>query len=133
MVNTQAEALFANTAKRFILYNADLDSYQDTLLVNQTGDQAYIQDSHIQGNTDFIWGQGTLYVTNAEIMFMPYQSAQDYLTQARTPQLSNGLAFVNWRLVGANSGVSNCYLGRDAGSTSFPYGEVAYINCTMDT
>ena len=131
--NNQAEALFVNTAKRFILYNADLDSYQDTLLVNQNGDQAYVQDSHIQGNTDFIWGQGTLYVTNAEIMFMPYQSAQDYLTQARTPQFTNGFAFVNCRLIGANGGVSNCYLGRDAGGTSYPYGQVAYINCTMDT
>ncbi len=131
--NNQAEALFINTAKRFILYNADLDSYQDTLLVNQTGDQTYVQDSHIQGNTDFIWGQGTLYVTNAELMFMPYQSAQDYLTQARTPQFTNGFAFVNCRLVGANNSITNGYLGRDAGGTSFPYGNVAYINCTMDT
>ena len=131
--NNQAEALFVNTAKRFILYNADLDSFQDTLLVNQTGDQAYVQDSHIQGNTDFIWGQGTIYLTNAEIMFMPYQSAQDYLTQARTPQFTNGFAFVNCRLIGANGAVNNGYLGRDAGSTSFPYGNVAYINCTMDT
>ena len=131
--NNQPEALFVNTAKRFILYNADLDSFQDTLLVNQTGDQAYVQDSHVQGNTDFIWGQGTVYLTNADIVFMPYQSAQDYLTQARTPQFTNGFAFVNCRLTGANSGVSNCYLGRDAGGTSFPYGQVAYINCTMDT
>ena len=131
--NNQAEALFINTAKRFILYNANLDSYQDTLLVNQNGDQAYVQDTHIQGNTDFIWGQGTLYVTNAQIMFMPYQSAQDYLTQARTPQFTNGFAFVNCRLSGANSSVNNCYLSRDAGSTSYPYGQVAYINCAMDT
>jgi pectin methylesterase-like acyl-CoA thioesterase len=131
--NNQAEALFVNTAKRFILLNADLDSFQDTLLVNQSGDQAYVQDSHIQGNTDFIWGSGTLFVTNSEIMFMPYQSAQDYLTQARTAQFTNGFAFVNCRLIGANSGVSNCYLGRDAGGTAFPYGQVAYVNCTMDT
>jgi autotransporter-associated beta strand protein len=131
--NNQAEALFVNVAKRFILFNCDLDSYQDTLLINQNGDQAYVQDSHIQGNTDFIWGQGTLYVTNTEIMFMPYQSAQDYLTQPRTPQYTNGFAFVECRLVGANPSVNNCYLGRDAGGTSFPYGSVAYINCVMDT
>ncbi len=131
--NNQAEALYINVAKRFVLLNADLDSYQDTLLVNASGDQTYVQDSHIQGNTDFVWGQGTLYVTNSEIMFMPYQSSQDYLTQARTPQSSNGLAFVSCRLVGANGSVNNCYLGRDAGGLAFPYGNVAYINCVMDT
>lgn len=131
--NNQAETLFINSSKRFILYNSDVDSYQDTLLVNASGDQTYIQDSHIQGNTDFIWGQGTLYVTNAEILFMPFQSAQDYMTQARTPQGNNGFAFVNCRLIGANSGVNNCYLGRDASGSGYPYGQVAVINCTMDT
>jgi autotransporter-associated beta strand protein len=131
--NNQAEALYINVAKRFVLFNVDLDSYQDTLLVNASGDQTYVQDSHIQGNTDYIWGQGTLYVTNSDLVFMPYQSAQDYLTQARTPQFSNGLAFVNCRLTGANPSITNAYLGRDAGGTTFPFGNVAYINCAMDT
>ena len=35
---SQAEALFVNSCKRFIFYNADVASYQDTLLVNQSGD-----------------------------------------------------------------------------------------------
>jgi hypothetical protein len=131
--NNQAETLYVNSCKRFILYNADVDSYQDTLLVNASGDQAYVQDSHIQGNTDFMWGQGTLYATNAEILFMPFQSAQDYMTQARTPQGTNGFAFVNCRLIGANSGVTNCYLGRDASGSGYPYGQVALVTCTIDT
>lgn len=131
--NNQAETLYVNVVKRFILYNADVDSYQDTLLVNASGDQAYVQDSHIQGNTDFIWGQGTLYATNAEIDFMSPQSSSDHLTQARTAQFTNGFAFVNCRLIAANNAVVNCDLGRDAGGTAFPYGQVAYINCSMDT
>jgi hypothetical protein len=131
---SQAEALLINYAKQFILLVCDLDSYQDTLLVNQSGDQAYIQDSYIQGNTDYIWGSGTLYVTNSILMDL---TSGSHLTQARTAQYTNGFAFVNCRILGANSSVVNCDLGRDAGSSgntpNYPYGQVAYINCTMDT
>ncbi len=131
---SQAEALLVDHTKRFILYNADLDSFQDTLLVNQSGDQAYVQDSHIQGDTDYIWGSGTLYVTNTELMAM---TAGSHLTQPRTAQSSNGLAFVNCRIFAAGSGVTNSDLGRDAGSSggaaSFGFGQVAYINCAIDT
>lgn len=131
---SQAEALLVNTAKRFIMLNATLCSYQDTLLVNQSGDQAYVQDSHIQGDTDYIWGSGTLYATNDELMAM---SIQSYLTQARTGQNTNGFAFINCRIYGQNSGITNGALGRDAGSSgntpSYPYGQAAYVNCAMDT
>jgi len=126
--------LLVNLAKRFIVLNATLCSYQDTLLVNQSGDQAYVQDSHIQGDTDYIWGSGTLYATNDELMAM---SVQSYLTQARTAQNTNGFAFVNCRIYGANSAITNGSLGRDAGASgntaNYPYGQVAYISCTMDT
>lgn len=130
---SQAEALLVNYAKQFMLLDCDLDSYQDTLLVNQSGDQAYIQDSYIQGNTDYIWGSGTLYVTNSILMDL---TSGSHLTQARTAQGTNGFAFVNCRILGT-AGSTNCDLGRDAGSSgntpNYPYGQVAYINCTMDT
>ena len=131
---SQAEALLGNHVKQFIVLNCDLDSYQDTLLINQSGDQAYVQDSYIQGNTDYIWGSGTLYVTNAVLMDL---TSQSHLTQARTLEFTNGFAFVNCRILGANSSCTNCDLGRDGGSSgntpNFPYGQVAYIDCTMDT
>jgi hypothetical protein len=129
---SQAEALFVNTCKRFIFFNANLASFQDTLLVNQAGDQAYLQDDHVQGDTDYIWGSGTIYTTNCQLMAM---SPQSHLTQARTPQGSNGFAFVNCRIVGA-AGATNSDLGRDAansGNGNWTYGQTAYINCTMDT
>ncbi|HEY1788651.1 MAG TPA: pectinesterase family protein [Verrucomicrobiae bacterium] len=131
---SQAEALLVNLAKQFMVLDCNLDSYQDTLLVNQSGDQAYIQDSYIQGNTDYIWGSGTLYVTNSILMDL---TSGSHLTQARTAQSTNGFAFVNCRILGINSSATNCDLGRDGGSSGntpgFPYGQVAYINCTMDT
>jgi hypothetical protein len=129
---SQAEALFVNNSRRFIFYNANLASFQDTLLVNASGDQAYLQDDHVQGDTDYIWGSGTIYATNCQLMAM---SPQSHLTQARTPQGSNGFAFVNCRIIGA-SGAVNSDLGRDAansGNGNNFYGQTAYINCTMDT
>jgi hypothetical protein len=131
---SQAEALLVNLAKQFMVLDCDLDSYQDTLLVNQSGDQAYIQDSYIQGNTDYIWGSGTLYVTNTILMDL---TSGSHLTQARTAQFTNGFAFVNCKILGITNGTINCDLGRDGGSSgntpSFPYGQTAYINCTIDT
>jgi hypothetical protein len=129
---SQAEALYINSSKRFICLNANVDSYQDTILCNAPGDQEYIQDSHVQGDTDFIWGEGTLYATNCELMSM---TSGGHLTQPRTPQGSNGFAFVNCLIDGA-SGVTGSDLGRDAansGNGNWFYGQDAYINCTMDT
>lgn len=129
---SQAEALYINTSKRFICLNANVDSYQDTILCNAPGDQEYIQDSHVQGDTDFIWGEGTLYATNCELMSM---TSGGHLTQPRTPQGSNGFAFVNCLIDGA-SGVTGSDLGRDAansGNGNWFYGQDAFINCTMDT
>jgi pectin methylesterase-like acyl-CoA thioesterase len=129
---SQAEALFISNSKRFICLNADLDSFQDTILCNAAGDQEYIQDSHVQGDTDFIWGSGTLYATNCELMSM---TSGGHLTQPRTPQGSNGFAFVNCTVDGAG-GVTGSDLGRDAansGNGNNFYGQDAYINCVIDT
>ncbi len=129
---SQAEALFVNTCKRFIFYNANLASFQDTLLVNASGDQAYLQDDHVQGDTDYIWGSGTIYTTNCQLMAM---SPQSHLTQARTAQGTNGFAFVNCHIIGA-PGATNSDLGRDAansGNGNNFFGQTAYINCSMDT
>jgi hypothetical protein len=130
---SQAEALLCNLVNQLVVIGCDLDSYQDTVLINQNGDKAYIQDSYIQGNTDYIWGSGTLYVTNTLLMDL---TSQSHLTQPRTLQGTNGFAFVNCTILGA-PGATNCDLGRDAGSSgstpAFGYGQDAYVNCTMDT
>jgi pectin methylesterase-like acyl-CoA thioesterase len=128
---SQAEALYLNGVKRFILYNADLDSYQDTLLVNANGDQAYFQDNHIQGNTDYIWGEGTAFLTNCEVETLTSGNAVNYenITQARTTAGTNGFSFVNCQLTRPNNTITYGGLGRDLGFTD---GNVAYINCLID-
>jgi pectin methylesterase-like acyl-CoA thioesterase len=124
----QAEALRVGGA-RFIMLNMDLDSFQDTLLVNATSNSAYVQDCYIQGDTDFIWGSGTTYFTNCEIKAMN----NGYNVQPRNGSANNGFAFVNCRLTkGSGATAGGHYLARTAGD-AFPYGQVAYINCAMDT
>lgn len=128
---SQAETLFLNVDKRFILFNANLDSFQDTLLVNASGDQAYFQNNLIQGDTDFIWGQGTAFFTNCEIRTLNSGSGTNLqnITQARTVAGTNGLSFVDCQLTRLNNTLTNGGLGRSLG---FLDGNVAYINCLID-
>jgi pectin methylesterase-like acyl-CoA thioesterase len=128
---SQAEALYLNSAKRFILCNADLKSFQDTLLVNANGDQAYLKNNFIQGDTDFIWGAGTVFFTNCEIKTLNSGSVSSpqSVTQARTVAGVNGMSFVNCQLTRLNGNITNASLGRSLGYTD---GNVAYINCTID-
>jgi pectin methylesterase-like acyl-CoA thioesterase len=120
---SQAEALRVR-GLRCILLNIDLDSFQDTLLVNSSGDQAYFKNSHIQGDTDYTWGSGTVYFTNCNMMAMN----NGYNCQPRTAQGVNGFAWVNCVINGV-SGVNNQYLARDGGN----YGQAVYISCAMNT
>jgi len=128
---SQAEALYINGCKRVIVYNIDLDSFQDTLLVNASGDLAYFQSNHIQGDTDFIWGAGTAFFTNCEVMTLTSGNAQNYenITQARTVAGTNGFSFVNCQLTRLNNTITYGGLGRDLGYTDC---NVAYINCLID-
>jgi pectin methylesterase-like acyl-CoA thioesterase len=128
---SQAEALFVNGCKRFILYHANLASYQDTVLLNANGDLCYLQENYIQGDTDFIWGAGTAFFTNCEIKTLNSGSisSPQSITQARTVAGTNGMSFVNCQLTRLNSGIVNGSLGRSLGFTD---GNVAYINCWID-
>ena len=52
---SQAEALMVETdRKRFIAYNVNICSFQDTILMNTEGTQCYFNNSYVQGDTDFI-------------------------------------------------------------------------------
>ena len=127
---SQAEALYANVCKRLIVYNIDLDSFQDTLLVNANGDLAYFQNNLIQGDTDFIWGGGTAFFTNCEIKTLTSGSAANYqnITQPRTVAGTNGFSFVNCQLTRMTNSTYGG-LGRSLGYTD---GNAAYINCLID-
>ena len=120
----QAEALRTD-GKRIIVLSSKLASFQDTMLNNNSGDLVYVQDSLIQGDTDFIWGLSTTFITNCEIRTL---SSGTQVTQARTGPGTNGFSFVRCQLTRANAGVTNCGLGRDLGFTD---GNVAFIECIV--
>ena len=128
-----AEALMLESnIKRFILYNAEVDSFQDTILGNTAATQAYFKNSLIQGDTDFIWGAMNAFFTNCEIRCL---SVQSHVTQARTdlqntPTTSNGMSFVNCQITRTSGSITNCDLGR---TLAYPYGNVIFLNCRIDS
>jgi hypothetical protein len=139
---SQAEALMIESgASQFILNNAEVDSRQDTVLANVNTSQGYFYNSLIQGNFDYIWGGGNLFITNCEIRTIA-GTATPNLSAPRTDNgatgnwpgysgllVSNGFSFVSCQLT-RQSGVTNCSMSDGNGS---PNGLAAWINCNFDT
>ena len=140
---SQAEALMMDTgAARFILNNAEVDSRQDTILANVNSSQGYFFNSLVQGNFDYIWGGGNLFITNCEFRTIPTASSYN-LAAPRTDNgatgnwlgpdgnyASNGFSFVNCLLSRSSNTVSNITMSDGNGS---PDGVAAWINCNIDT
>lgn len=122
----QAEAVDVE-GTRAIFYNMELDSHQDTFLVHYSGKLVYFQDSLVSGDTDFIWGYGTVYFTNCEIRCL---TAGGHVTQPRSPATTNGFGFFNCQVTkGFSSGSFD--LGRTIGNTNAT-SETLFANCLMD-
>jgi autotransporter-associated beta strand protein len=121
---SQAEALRTD-GKRIILLDVRLASFQDTILMNNVGDLVYIRDSLIQGDTDFIWGGSTSFITNCEIRTL---TSGTQVTQARTTNPTNGFSFVGCQITRSNASITGCGFGRDLGFTD---NNVAFINCVV--
>jgi len=124
---SQAEAIDVE-GTRAILYNLNLASYQDTFLVHWSGNLVYLQDSLVQGDTDFNWGYGTVYYTNCEMRCL---TAGGRVTQPRSPYTTNGFGFINCRITKGYSGSSAFSLGRSIGNPSTP-SAVLFATSLMD-
>jgi pectin methylesterase-like acyl-CoA thioesterase len=122
---SQAEAIILNgtTQARAILRNVDLYSFQDTLQING---QAYIADSYIEGDVDFMWGTGPCFFENCVCRAL---RSDAYYTQIRNPQTNHGFVYSHCIFDGSRGVVGN-YLSRiDPGR--FPASEVVLIDCTL--
>ncbi|HVM62204.1 MAG TPA: pectinesterase family protein [Verrucomicrobiae bacterium] len=122
-----AQALMLETnIKRFIFNNSAMSSFQDTMLGNTSGTQAYFNNSLIEGQTDFIWGGMNAFFTNCEIRC---RLSGSHCTQSRTDAGSNGIAVLNCRLTRSSNAVVNCDLGR---AISISNGNAFVAFCLID-
>jgi pectin methylesterase-like acyl-CoA thioesterase len=122
---TQAEAIKFG-GDRCILLGCKFYSYQDTQLLEG---KVYLKDCFIEGDVDFIWGTGTVFFQSCELR------ANDnggYNVMARNDNTKHGYAFADCKLTRKSTATSTQYLARDAGA-SYPYAEVVYLNCFMDS
>jgi pectin methylesterase-like acyl-CoA thioesterase len=120
--NAQAETI-KQSGLKCITENCNFKSQQDTLCING---QMYYKNCYIEGNTDYIWGTGTVYFDKCEMKSVTTGSV---LTQPRSGgPAATGYFFVDCALTAA-SGVNNCYFGRLF--DGYPYAQTALINCTM--
>jgi hypothetical protein len=124
---SQAEAFRGNN-QRIFLNHVNLISFQDTLLLGENPPtSAFVNDSYIEGDVDFMWGYGTVFFQNCELKAV---TSNGYYTQIRNGQGVNGDVFVNCRLTRAGDSITGSYLSR-IDPTVFPYSQVVYINTAM--
>ena len=125
---SQAEA-FRGNALRVVLNRVNLKSFQDTLLLQSPGANnmgGFVTDSYIEGDVDFVWGNGSAYFQNCELKMV---TSNGFYTQIRNVQGKSGNVFVNCRLTGS-AGVTGGFLAR-IDPNVFPFSQVVYINCAM--
>ena len=147
---SQAEALMLEAgAARFILNNAEVDSRQDTIYANgQPQSQGYFYNSLVQGNYDYIWGGGNLFITNCQFQTIPtasqYNLAAPRTDNGSTPggwlgpvvgpngptYASNGFSFVNCLLTRSSNTVANITMSDANGNAD---GVASWIDCHIDT
>jgi pectin methylesterase-like acyl-CoA thioesterase len=98
-------------------------SFQDTILLNGS---AFLRDSYIEGDVDFLWGSGAAYFLNCEIKAV---TSGAVYTQVRNGEGQNGFVFVQSRLTGA-AGVTGAYLSR-IDPNVFPHSQVVFLDNAM--
>jgi pectin methylesterase-like acyl-CoA thioesterase len=119
---SQAEALRVR-GNQVILRNATFKSLQDTLLLEG---RVYVADSYVEGNVDFVWGQGTTYFERSEIKIV---GRSGVIVQSRNGEGVPGYIFVDSRLT-SDPGITNSTLAR-IDATVYPNSQVVFIDTQM--
>jgi pectin methylesterase-like acyl-CoA thioesterase len=118
---SQAEALRVR-GDRCVLRDDDFHSFQDTLLLSG---RVYATNCLVEGDVDFIWGQGSVFFDQCEIRAVH----NGYYVQARNPAERPGYVFSRCKLTAA-PGVARCLLAR-IDADRFPCSQAAFIHCQM--
>jgi pectin methylesterase-like acyl-CoA thioesterase len=122
--NGQSETLRVEGGARTIVRNATIKGTQDTLLMSG---QVYVVDSIIEGNVDFVWGNGAVYFDHCELKVV---ARKGYNVQARNAVGSIGYVFVDCNLT-ADSGITGHVLARTNRNDPAPASMVTYLGCTL--
>ena len=118
----QAVALAVN-ADRVLVENCTITGNQDTLYVTGEGFQQYFKNCHIEGTTDFIFGQATVLFQDCTI----HSKSNSFITAASTPKGEPfGFVFKNCNLTAAEE-ANEVYLGRPWRT----YAKTVFIQCSM--
>jgi pectin methylesterase-like acyl-CoA thioesterase len=121
---SQAEA-FRGNADRITLDRVNLDSFQDTLRLQG---RAFVTDSRIAGDVDFVWGTGSVFLRHSELRSLH----GGYLTQARDDQAHPGYVFADDRLTrGPDTADASVYLGR-IDPAVYPYSQSVFLRTVME-
>lgn len=119
----QAVAL-AVIADRVSVKNCKIIGHQDSLYAAGSNARQWYYRCHIEGTTDFIFGEATAYFESCTI----HSKKDSYITAASTPLGRKfGFVFYDCTLTAA-IGVTQVYLGRPWRD----YAKTAFIGCTMD-
>ena len=118
---SQAEALILVGGQN-ILDQVNLSSRQDTLQIN---DSAYVADSYIEGDVDFMWGRGPVFFQNCIL----YSLNPGYYTQIRNTDANHGFVYVGCHFDGA-ANPKGTFLSR-IDPAVYPNSEVVLLNCAL--
>ena len=118
----QAVALHVE-GDRFSATNCTINGCQDTLYAATAHSRQFYKNCHIEGTTDFIFGQATVVFIDCTIKNL----SDSYITAAATTTNQQyGFVFFNCNII-AKDGVIKCYLGRPWR----PYAKTVFIDCTL--
>ncbi len=119
---SQAESLMFSGGQNIITH-CNFSSLQDTLLINNS---AYVADSYIEGDVDFMWGTGPVFFQNCEIKGL---TSKGYFSQIRNAGAGHGYVYDHC-IFGTAPGVTGMYLSRIAPST-YPNSEFVLLDCAL--
>jgi pectinesterase len=116
-------------AARCAVRSSYLNGRQDTLYVKGASSSCYVTGTEIQGDVDFVYGQGRIFVTNSTIRQIRGNGGTIGAPQTASSQ-NYGIVFSGCTITSGGTATANSsYLGRPWGA----YGELAFINCTISS
>ncbi|MEU2428416.1 pectinesterase family protein [Streptomyces sp. NPDC007861] len=120
---SQAEA-FRGNGDRIVLDRVRILSHQDSLRLQG---RAFVTDSYIEGDVDFVWGTGGVFVQDSELKSLDI----GYVSQIRNGEGGPGNVFVRTRLTRADTVPDgSVLLGRI--DKRFPASQVVFLDSAMD-